>query len=315
MGADKKKKSHNNKKTITLIAVLLILCVAAAGYLISMVRGGNAPKEAEESGADTAVAAEENAEQTAEQTAEQAAEEAALAAREKAASHVYSHRGAAGDDELTIACYDRVIAAGSKYIEADMVVSNSGTIYLAHDDYAQDMTGIAGYFSGMTDAQIDNTKTRTGNNIYKLTDLFDKYGDSVNYLVDIKYSSNRNFNALANLIREYGNEKNVMVTSFYLDALSPFERNFPDMTKVYLCQDQATFNVALGKDYLDVLSVPAELMTEDNLKAAHEHEKTFSVWTLNSEEEILKAIELGVDTYFTDDTALAIQLEEQYRSE
>ena len=56
-------------------------------------------------------------------------------------------------------------------------------------------------------------------------------------------------------------------------------------------------------------------MTEDNLKAAHEHEKTFSVWTLNSEEEILKAIELGVDTYFTDDTALAIQLEEQYRSE
>ena len=87
------------------------------------------------------------------------------------------------------------------------------------------------------------------------------------------------------------------------------------MTKLYVCPDQATFELALDKDYVDIISVPKDVMTADNLKAAHEHDKKFSAWTLNTEEEISKAIELGVDSYFTDDTALAIGLEKDMRTE
>jgi glycerophosphoryl diester phosphodiesterase len=56
-------------------------------------------------------------------------------------------------------------------------------------------------------------------------------------------------------------------------------------------------------------------MTADNLKAAHEHDKKFSAWTLNTEDEIRSAIDLGADSYFTDDTGLAIKLEKEYRTE
>ena len=40
--------------------------------------------------------------------------------------------------------------------------------------------------------------------------------------------------------------------------------------------------------------------------------KKFSVWTLDTEDSIKKAIDMGVDTYFTNDTPLALRLEREY---
>ncbi len=291
------------RRRLLIVIVLLLLCVAAAVYII--VHFGSAKNETGE-----AVAEETTVE---EEVAETPQEDPDAAADEKAASHVYSHRGSAGEDELSFAAYDRAVEAGSKYLEADIVVSASGTVYLARDDQALYMTGYNGYFSGMTDRQIDELETNAGNKVIRLKDLFDKYGDSVTYLVDIKYSSSRNIDAFTETVKEYGYEKNVIAVSSYFNALSPLEEEFPDMEKLYVCSDSATFDLALGKEYVDIISVPAELMTPDYRDAAHNNDKKFSVWTLNTEEEISNAIELGVDTYFTDDSALAIKLEKEKR--
>lgn len=300
------KKRKSRTRILILIIILLILCVLAAAYIVKITKN-NDPVQPEIETEDIAAGAEES---------EEAAEEAAAAAEdEAAASHVYSHRGSQGEDEFTFDAYDRAVQAGSKYLEADMVVSADGTIYVAHDDYAKDMTGLDGYFSGMSDSQIDALKTRNGYNIIKLSDLFDKYGDSVTYIVDIKYAAERNITAFTDIVRKYGNEDNVIAASFYTNALRPLEDTFPEMTKLYLCADQGAFNAALGFDYLDILSVPEEIMTEDNLNAAHEQSKKFSVWTLNTEESLRKAIDMGVDSYFTDDSEKAISLEKEYRQE
>lgn len=307
--SNKRKKRNNNK--LVAIIVMLILCIFASGYIIHLARNSG-----DQNLQDAETPEVTDTEQVDEEAADKEAEEiAAAAVKERAASHVYSHRGSAGDDELSMAAYERAVEAGSKYIEADMVVSASGTIYVAHDDYARDMTGIDGYFSGMTDGQIDSTTTRNGNKIIKLTDLFDKYGDSVTYLIDIKYTSSRNIVAFVDTVKEYGFEDNVIATSFYMDALRSVANNFPEMKRLFLCSDQATFNVASATSYVDIVCVPKDLMTEDNLKAAHDQDKLFSAWTLNSEEEIMNAIEMGVDSYFTDETELAIRLETENRKE
>ncbi len=305
--ANSKRRGKAKRRRLLIIIVLLLLCVVAAVYII-LHFGASKDESAE-------ATANETVEETPaeEEVAEPSQEELDAAATEKAASHVYSHRGSAGEDELTIAAYDRAVEAGSKYLEADIVVSASGTVYLAHDDQAFDMTGYNGFFSGMTDGQIDELETKAGNKIIRLKDLFDKYGDSVTYLVDIKYSSSRNIDAFTEIVKEYGYEKNVIAVSSYFNALSPLEEEFPDMEKLYVCQDAATFDLALGKEYVDIISVPAELMTADYLEAAHNNGKKFSVWTLNDEKEISDAIDLGVDTYFTDDSALAIRLEKEKR--
>ena len=301
------RRNKSRRRILTAIVIMLILCLIAAGYIISTAKHRAEARQAEQAEAERI-----NQEQ---EEAEAAEEEAAAEAAEKSASHVYSHRGSAGDDELSMAAYDRAVEAGSVFIEADMVVSAEGTPYVAHEDESEVMTGYAGYFSGMTDSQIDGLKTRSGNSILKLSDLFDKYGDSVTYLIDIKYSAPRNIEAFTEIVKKYGYEKNVIAVSFFSNALSPLEETFPDMTKLYLCSDQGTFNAALGYDYADILCVPKEIMTEDNLKAAHDSNKKFSVWTLNTEEEIVQAIEMGADSYFTDDTALAVRLEQEHRAE
>ena len=298
----RRKKIARRRKLITII-VLLLLCVVSALYILAHF-GKSDDKRAEEPAEETPAA---------EETADEEVSESA--ADETAASHVYSHRGSAGDDELTFAAYDKAVEAGSKYLEADIVVSGDGTVYLAHDDYAQDMTGTNGYFSGMTDGQIDKLKTKNGSNVLKLKDLFEKYGESVNYIVDIKYMSPRNVDAFTIAVRTSGFEDKVIAASSFFDVLRPLDETFPDMTKLYVCPDQATFELALDKDYVDIISVPKNIMTADNLKAAHEHGKKFSAWTLNTEDEISSAIELGVDSYFTDDTALAVGLEKERRTE
>ena len=293
-----RRKRAKKRKLITII-VLLLLCIVSAVYILAHF-GKSGNEGSEEMAVEDPAAVEEVSE---------------TVKSGIAATHVYSHRGAAGDDELTFAAYDKAVEAGSKFIEADIVVSGDGTVYLAHDDYAMDMTGTNGYFSGMTDGQIAKLKTKNGSNVLKLKDLFEKYGDSVNYIVDIKYVSQRNIEAFTIAVRTSGLEDNIIAASSFFDALRPLDETFPDMTKMYICADQATFDIATGNDYVDIISVPKAIMTADNLEAAHKHGKKFSAWTLNTEEEIRDAIELGVDSYFTDDTELAIRLEKESRSE
>ncbi len=301
------RKNRKQSKKIIVILLMLALCVLAVCYIFSLAHSRTEERKAE-------AAAAEKADQAAAEAAEEAAAQEEEAAQNNAGSHVYAHRGSAGDNELSIAAYDKAVEAGAGYIEADMVVSADGTVYVAHEDESEPMTGYGGYFSGMTDGQIDALKTRSGNNILKLTDLFEKYGDSVKYIVDIKYSAARNTDAFIKTVKDAGYEDKVIAASFYPKALSAVEEAFPDMTKIYLCSDQGTFNAGLGYSYADILCVPSSIMTADNLKAAHDSDKQFSAWTLNTEEEIKSAIELGVDTYFTDDSALAVKLEEENRN-
>ena len=53
-------------------------------------------------------------------------------------------------------------------------------------------------------------------------------------------------------------------------------------------------------------------MTESNCRRAHDSGKLFSAWTLDTEDEIRTAIDMGVDTYFTNDTPLALSIERDY---
>lgn len=303
MSGNRRKRKQTKK--ILIILLMTVLCVLSVFYIFSLAHSRNEARQAE--------AAAEEAEQAASEAAEEEAAQEAETAQTYAGSHVIAHRGSAGDDELSFAAYDKAVEAGAKYIEADMVVSADGTVYVAHEDESKPMTGYDGYFSGMSDSQIDSLTTRAGNKVLKLTDLFDKYGDSVTYIVDIKYAAPRNTEAFAETVREYGNEKNVIAASFYPKALRAVEEAFPDMTRMYLCSDQGSFNAGIGYSFADIVCAPSSIMNADNLKAAHDSEKQFSVWTLNTEEEIKNAIELGVDTYFTDDSALAVRLEGENR--
>ena len=297
------------KKTKTslliAIAVMLLLIIVSAGWIIH--RGNELH---------VARAKEDAARAQAE--AQQKADEEAAAKKEaedaEVASHVYSHRGSAGPEEHSFKAYDAAIKAGSRYIEQDVVITSDNVLYVSHDLNAVTMTGYNGMYEYISSETVDGLTTEAGNKILRLSEVFDKYGKDINYVIELKPNSDACIEAFEKLVDEYGFSDVITVQSLYPEVLETLEEKYPDMTKLYVAWSQADFDYVVDKPYADIISVKAAagLMTEANCEAAHENGKLFSAWTLDSEETIKKAIDMGVDTYFTNDTPLALRLEREY---
>lgn len=232
------------------------------------------------------------------------------------ASHVYSHRGASSEEiEHTEKAYDRAIELGSINIEQDVVVSKDGTLYVSHDRDALHIAGVDKKFADMTDQEIEQLRTADGQKILKLSEVFDRYGRSVNYIVELKSRDSRSVDAFIDLVTENVNVNNVVVQCFNLDVLKRIDRVFPDMKKVYLCDSQRAFDRGLDATCVDIMGANKSLMNSKNVAAAHEHGKLMGAWVLDTSDEITQAIGLGVDVYFTNETERALKLERELRME
>lgn len=232
------------------------------------------------------------------------------------AEHVYSHRGASGEEtEHTFDAYDLALLYGSRYLEQDIVVSADGTLYVSHDATPQRLAGCETPFAELTDAEIDALETEDGHHFLRLRDVFDRYRDrEVTFVVELK-SEQAALGAFAALVEEYDAAGRIIVQCYDRSVLEALEGRYPDMPKLLLCRDQADFTDALTLDYVDILSVNKQYMTQENLDTAHAAGKQFNVWTLNTMSELEQAIGMGVDSYFTNFTAKALLLEKQYRSQ
>ena len=223
-------------------------------------------------------------------------------------------RGSDGAEEHSFKAYDSAIEAGSRYIEQDVVMSADGILYVSHDFNAWLMTGYDGLYEHMSSEAIDNLRTRAGNKILRLSEVFDRYGRSINYVIELKPDNDACVEAFMKLVDEYELGDLITVQSMYPGRLEELETRYPDMPKLFVCRSQAEFYRALDSAYIDIISVKADagLMTSGNCEEPHGHNKLFSAWVLNSEEAIKNAIDMGVDTYFTADTPLALSLEREY---
>ena len=284
---------------ITALSSLLI----RRGMIINEERREKAVRLAEE-----LCQTEEAAIFTAEEAAEKTAEEYRIA------SHVYSHRGVQGSYEHSFKAYDEAINAGSHNIEQDLVISSDGVLFVSHDLNASFMTGVNAMYSSMTAEEIDALKPRAGNKVLRLSEVFDRYGRNINYIIELKTSDSASVGAFGSIVDEYGYKDIITVQSANTDVLKNLDENYPDMPKLFVCKSQKSFYDSLEMPYVDIISVSIDrgLMTESNCEAAHEKGKLFSAWTLSMESSIRKAIGMNVDTYFTNDTPLALSLEREY---
>jgi glycerophosphoryl diester phosphodiesterase len=286
---------------------MLLLIVASLVAILNMGKADNAAREEE---------AEQMAEEQAQQEAEEAAEKEQDAEEEAVTSHVYSHRGSAGPEEHSFKAYDAAIEAGSRYIEPDVVMSSDGVLYVSHDLNAVTMTGYNGMYEYISSETVDGLRTEAGNKILRLSEVFDKYGKDINYVIELKDNSDKCLLAFEELVDEYGLSDVITVQSMKAETLDILDKKYPDMPKLFVCWNQGDFDYVLDLPYVDIISVRAEketgILTASNCQAAHDAGKKFSAWTLDTEEDIKNAIDMGVDTYFTNDTALALSIERDY---
>lgn len=119
------------------------------------------------------------------------------------AKHIYAHRDVAGEmKEHSFEAYDKAIKEGAGYIEQDVVISKDHTLYLSHDTSPKRMTGSSGTFSSMSDVEIDQLRTKAGDPILKLDEVFTAYGDTINYIVELKTMDFNTADAFADLVRQ-----------------------------------------------------------------------------------------------------------------
>jgi glycerophosphoryl diester phosphodiesterase len=232
---------------------------------------------------------------------------------EKLTQHVFSHRGASGEEiEHTFAAYDLAINYGSQYIEQDLVTSKSGTLFVSHDLSAKRMTGIDRLYRDMSDEEISNLKTKDGSSILSLQEIFDNYTNSINYVIELK-ENDQQTKLFIDIIKKNNLENNVIVQASDVKVLDEVTENFPDMKKLLLVKEQGELEEASDSKNVDIVSANKSLMSHENTNLVHENGKLLNIWTLDSSEEIKEAIDLGVDSYFTNFTAKALQLESMYR--
>lgn len=303
----------NRKKTkktlLTAIAIMLVLVLMAGLWIIHL---GNRRNEARAQEEAARAAAEEEARQ---QAAEEEAAAKQKAEEEAVASHVYSYRGSEGPEEHSFKAYDAAIGAGSRYIGVDVVMSSDGVLYVSAELNAVTMTGYNGMYEYISSETVDGLTTEAGNKVLRLSEVFDKYGRDINYVIELKPNSDACVEAFEKMVDEYGLADVITAASLYPEVLETLDERYPDMPKLHVCWNQGDFNYVVDKPYVDIISVkaPAGLMTEANCEETHDNGKKFSAWTLDSGESIRNAIDMGVDTYFTNDTPLALSLEREYR--
>ncbi len=296
-----------------LIIGLIVLVAAAGAFLLHL----SAQSEETEETTETTVYTEPATEPTSEPIT-QAETEPTGPTNDRGGNgeeHVFSHRGASGEEtEHTLKAYDLAIAEGSQYIEQDVLLSKDGTMYVSHDDSAARITGTDRNYADMTDSEIDALQTSDGQKILKLSDVFDTYGERVSYVIELKVDEAAD--PFIEMVKKYGYANRIIVQSSNQEVLEKVDMELPDIRTLYLAKDQESFNSGLQMWAVDILSVKKDLMTSENCNAAHNAEppKQFNVWTLNEESEIKEAIQMGVDSYFTDYTRRALELEQEYRT-
>ncbi len=225
--------------------------------------------------------------------------------------HIFSHRGASGEEiEHTFRSYDLALLYGSKYIEQDLVTSKDNTLFISHDSSAKKIAGINKLFSKMSDKEIHQLRTKDNQPILSLQEVFDKYQNSTNYVIELKENSNQT-ELFEEIIKKNKLEEQVIVQASDPKVLDSLENIFPTMPKLLLVKSQFELEQGVSSSNVDIISVDKKLLNQKNVDLVHSEKKQFNAWTLNETKEIKKAISLNIDSYFTDYTAKALVIEKE----
>lgn len=216
---------------------------------------------------------------------------------------VFAHNKTGGSTD-PIATFDSAASQGATHIEQDVALADDGKLYV----YKGNIQNAAEPASAVQGSPL-------------LSWMFETYGKSFTYVVELKTTSPEAASALVDLIRQNDYEDNVIVQCFEISVLSQIKADLPGVETMCLCDNkngrngQQNLENALPGDAVDIICVCEAdgLMTQDNLSRVHEAGKEFGAWLMNDEGQIKHAIDMGLDCYFTEYPGRAIGLEKEYR--
>jgi glycerophosphoryl diester phosphodiesterase len=243
---------------------------------------------------------------------------------------IFAHRGANKEAaENTRSAFDKALAYPIDGIETDVQLSRDGVAVLWHDRFLGKVGLPAKHIDDYDHAQLQAmnfaahfSADAKPEGIMSLKEFLDAYRTRCRLLLEIK---NREWESASRhqiKVRQTldmaepdgtNNGDAIIASSFNLDSLIYAHQYRPRFPLVYNFETDQTFadaqRVLSEQSFLHGLCLPIASLDEAMVKLLRDHGKSISVYTCNSDAEINKALELGVDILISDvpQKALAIR--------
>ena len=244
-------------------------------------------------------------------------------------SLIFAHRGANREAaENTRSAFDKALEYPIDGIETDVQLSRDEVAVLWHDRFL----GKLGFFTKHID-DFDHAQLQAMNfaahfsahakpeGIMSLKEFLDAYRKRCRLLLEIKNRewepAYRHEIKIRHTLGMVGtaNDDAIMVSSFNLASLVYARECSSGIPLVYNFEKDQTFSdaqhVLAGQPFLHGLCLPIKSLDESIVKLLRDHGKCIAVYTCNSEAEINKALELGVDILISDVPQKALQIRDR----
>ncbi|GAB4123033.1 MAG: glycerophosphodiester phosphodiesterase [Sideroxydans sp.] len=237
---------------------------------------------------------------------------------------IYAHRGANREAaENTRCAFDLALRHAIDGIETDIQLTHDGVCVLWHDDdlsrlglpgrrideydlaALQDMN-FAAHFAGAV---------REG--VMRLDEFLRRYRSRCDLLLEIKRypgepEARQQVKVSQTLVAAGGTSPHVLVSSFDLDSMIYAHRIKADARLVLNLEPEHdpafAQHILTAHPWLHGLCVHIATLDEAMLGVVREHQKLLAVYTCNSDEEIRRALALGVDILISDVPQQALQM-------
>jgi glycerophosphoryl diester phosphodiesterase len=254
---------------------------------------------------------------------------------------VLAHQGGDGEwPSNTMLAFQNAADLGVDVLEMDVHMSSDGEIVVIHDDTVDRTTDGSGEVSAMSLAELQaldagydwpmvegHPDLGTENHPYRgqgvtipsLEEIFIAIPDYP-MSIEIKQDTPSMAEPLCALIREYEREEWVIIPSFSQKAMSEFRAACPEVAtmgvesevRLYFILNTAMIS-GTWQPSTQAFAVPEyfgdlHVLTPSFVANSKEHNVRVYPWTINTEEEMRRMIDLGVDGLITDYPSLAMEI-------
>jgi glycerophosphoryl diester phosphodiesterase len=165
---------------------------------------------------------------------------------------VIAHRGASAyAPENTLAAFDLALHLGCRHLELDVDVTSDGHIVVMHDDTVDRTTNGTGPVGSQTLAELRALDAGAwfgtqfaGERIPTFVEVLERYQGRVHLHTEIKGRAPHLASGTADLVRQYGMEDHVTVTSFQQPRLAEIRAYAPELPTGWLVSEVSDGTIA-----------------------------------------------------------------------
>jgi len=244
-------------------------------------------------------------------------------------SLIFAHRGANKEAAENIrSAFDKALEYSIDGIETDVQLTRDEVAVLWHDRFLGKLGFSAKHIDDFDHAQLQAMNFAAHfsahakpEGIMSLKEFLDAYRRRCRLLLEIKNrdweSAYRHEIKIRQTLELVGpvSDGSILVSSFNLASLIYAHERSSGIPLVYNFETDQTFSdaqrVLAGQSFLHGLCLPIKTLDESMVRLLRDHGKCIAVYTCNSDAEIGKALELGVDILISDVPQKALQIRDK----